>query len=294
MKTLTEIKRQGNILQQDEIRFQIMTITPDMAEQLLEHNPNWRAISDARVAQLVRDIESGDFQVTHQVIAVDKNGDIVDGQHRLKAIWTAGIPVRMGVATYANGITPLALRHVDTGWNRRMYHLIQEPRLVTEVYQTLFRLARISADHGTVNRPQVVQVEKLSAHFKDKASELIAYCPRTRRGGYSNAGFRAAAVMAWDEGEDGDYVMSLYRDIATAKHTVLPKVGQSLFEVAHSHKLLEKAMTSQDKWAELAYVRGRYVFEKRHRNSSVRIHETYRERILAETKAKIRQILNAD
>jgi hypothetical protein len=77
MKTLTEIKRQGNILQQDEIRFQIMTITPDMAEQLLEHNPNWRAISDARVAQLVRDIESGDFRHSRE----NGRGDVCERYH---------------------------------------------------------------------------------------------------------------------------------------------------------------------------------------------------------------------
>src|SRR5438128_5136838 len=57
----------------------------------------------------------GDWLVTHQGIAVDSNGVLVDGQHRLAAIIEAERPVEMTVFT---DVDPDTFDVLDTGKRR--------------------------------------------------------------------------------------------------------------------------------------------------------------------------------
>jgi hypothetical protein len=61
------------------------TITPEKAARILEKNRN-RRISVARVKALVDAMLSEQWQMTGQTIQIDKDGYLVDGQHRLTAI----------------------------------------------------------------------------------------------------------------------------------------------------------------------------------------------------------------
>lgn len=70
-------------------------ITPELATAYLATNKNNRPINNNLVKQMIRDIQSGSFALTHQGIAFDEEGNLVDGQHRLTAIVLAGKPVRM-------------------------------------------------------------------------------------------------------------------------------------------------------------------------------------------------------
>ena len=44
-------------------------------------------------------IKNGEFTLTHQGIAFDEDGNLIDGQHRLHAIIKAGIAVKMEVSS---------------------------------------------------------------------------------------------------------------------------------------------------------------------------------------------------
>lgn len=91
----------------------IMRITPDKALDLLKHNLNRQRPMDKRlVEQIKRDIINGDFVTTHQGIALDDDGNLIDGQHRLQAIADSGRTVTMLVTT---GMTRNAFSVVDTG-----------------------------------------------------------------------------------------------------------------------------------------------------------------------------------
>ena len=61
-------------------------ITPEVARKMLEHNVNNRPVRVSWVSNLASQIKSGEWRVTHQGIALDVNGRLVDGQHRLLAI----------------------------------------------------------------------------------------------------------------------------------------------------------------------------------------------------------------
>jgi hypothetical protein len=81
------------------VRSKVQSVTPKKAADYLERNTANRPLSKRTVREFAAAMRRGDWQVTHQGIAFDTTGALVDGQHRLAAIVEAGIPVEMTVFT---------------------------------------------------------------------------------------------------------------------------------------------------------------------------------------------------
>jgi len=83
----------------------VVDVTPDMAQKWLNNTAGQlqRPRSEARVQKWLAEIESGNWKLTHQGVALDDNEVIVDGQHRLEALRRSGrslpMQVSYGVAT---------------------------------------------------------------------------------------------------------------------------------------------------------------------------------------------------
>lgn len=75
----------------------VLDITPALAASWLETNEGNRPVNWTYVAQLARDMKAGHFGCTHQGIAFDTGGKLIDGQHRLWAILEAEVSVKMRV-----------------------------------------------------------------------------------------------------------------------------------------------------------------------------------------------------
>lgn len=76
---------------------EIITITPEMAKEWLASNiKNNRPIKRAK--EYAEDMKAGKWRLTHQGIAFNEEGTLIDGQNRLTAIVMANIPVTMSVA----------------------------------------------------------------------------------------------------------------------------------------------------------------------------------------------------
>lgn len=80
----------------------IETITPERAQLYLEHNGRNRPIRPSRVHELASSMLRGEWHLTHQGMAFDEDGVLLDGQHRLLAVIEAGVPVQMLVARQAD------------------------------------------------------------------------------------------------------------------------------------------------------------------------------------------------
>lgn len=75
---------------------EIITITPEMAKEWLASNiKNNRPIKRAK--EYAEDMKAGKWRLTHQGIAFNEEGTLIDGQNRLTAIVMAGIPITMSV-----------------------------------------------------------------------------------------------------------------------------------------------------------------------------------------------------
>ncbi|WP_020501187.1 hypothetical protein [Sciscionella marina] len=97
------------------MRSKVQKITPKKAETMLEANTSNRPLSKPVVRAFAEAMRRGEWQVTHQGIAFDTNGVLVDGQHRLAAIIAAGGPVEMTVFTE---VPPDTFDVLDTGKRR--------------------------------------------------------------------------------------------------------------------------------------------------------------------------------
>jgi hypothetical protein len=75
----------------------IMDITPETASQWLERNTHNRKLNQSTTDRFIKDMTDGRWQLTHQGIAFDSGGTLIDGQHRLWAVVLSGVTVRMRV-----------------------------------------------------------------------------------------------------------------------------------------------------------------------------------------------------
>jgi len=108
----------------------IMELTPEQALRWLEANTHNRPVNEAHVKRLARDIRAGRWRLTHQGIAFDTDGLLVDGQHRLWAVSEAGTPITTRV--FFN--EPPENRHVlDSGQRRSNLDILNLTGQVGEV-----------------------------------------------------------------------------------------------------------------------------------------------------------------
>lgn len=97
------------------MRSKVQKITPKKAQEMLAANTSNRPLSTPVLRSFAEAMQRGDWQVTHQGIAFDTNGVLVDGQHRLAAVIEADIPVEMTVFT---DVPPDTFAVLDTGKRR--------------------------------------------------------------------------------------------------------------------------------------------------------------------------------
>lgn len=79
------------------MRTEIVTITPEMAKRWLDSKGRNRRLIRSSILSWSRIMKAGHWRLTHQGIAFDENGELVDGQHRLAAIVESGVSVTMMV-----------------------------------------------------------------------------------------------------------------------------------------------------------------------------------------------------
>ena len=73
------------------MRTTLETITPSIAAAWLARNMNNRRPNQRIIDELAAAITAGLWHTTHQGIAFDELGQLIDGQHRLLAIVKAGV-----------------------------------------------------------------------------------------------------------------------------------------------------------------------------------------------------------
>lgn len=72
----------------------VETITPTMAAALLEMNTKNRPLSPSRVSAIKNAIKNGEWKANGDAIRISESNVLLDGQTRLSAIVSAGVPVQ--------------------------------------------------------------------------------------------------------------------------------------------------------------------------------------------------------
>jgi hypothetical protein len=99
-------------------------ITPADAKALLEraNTANYRNIRDTQTTRYVKTMRDGGWKLTHQGIAFDTFGALIDGQHRLKACMISKVAITVMVFV---GLDPGIVGFVDEGRNRTANDLLK-------------------------------------------------------------------------------------------------------------------------------------------------------------------------
>lgn len=106
----------------------VMLITPETAADWLENrNIGNRRKSNVTGRRYARLIQAKRWKCTHQGIAFDRDGWLIDGQHRLMAIVTTGIPVKLFVIPFVEGMDDHTFDVLDSGHKRQAAQLLNGP-----------------------------------------------------------------------------------------------------------------------------------------------------------------------
>lgn len=99
------------------MKARVEKVSPSLARKWLERSEGFqqRGIRKKRVEKLVHAILSDQWQVTHQGIAINEDGVVIDGQHRLHAIIQADQTVEMLIM---RGVSTDVFHSIDTGASR--------------------------------------------------------------------------------------------------------------------------------------------------------------------------------
>lgn len=98
-------------LQMTKSKISTITLTPEKATELLEHNTQNRPLNGNHVQRIARQIISDKWKFNGDTIKVSDSGDVLDGQHRLWAVIEAKKPVET-IIVY--GIEREAFATIDT------------------------------------------------------------------------------------------------------------------------------------------------------------------------------------
>lgn len=187
----------------------IEMVTPEIAQGWLQYNTHNRNASMDRVRQFADDMLNGRWEFNAQTITFDREGRLIDGQHRLMAVVESGVAVPMLVAT---GLSPSAQMTIDIGAPRSAGQQLSlsgvtNARNASSVAVCLIRLSR----HGD---------KVWTQHEMPSKSEQIEYVlARTEELGYSVAisqhaykttrinktGYASLCVLAHDAGFGSEF-----------------------------------------------------------------------------------------
>ena len=99
-------------------------VTPEIAENLLAHNPKNRHLRKDYVKGLAAAMTNGTFLYNGESVIIDDEGNLLDGQHRLSAVVLSGTSHEMEVV---RGVPCVARRTIDVGEKRSVAdHLSME------------------------------------------------------------------------------------------------------------------------------------------------------------------------
>jgi hypothetical protein len=145
----------------------VLSITPNMAKVMLDKNmKNNRRLNHNTVKRYACIMKAGGWNLTHQGIAFDTLGQLIDGQHRLEAIVMANVPIKM-MATYGVEHAYGEAFTIDTGTKRSTQNIMQISGIDDGVYK------RMSSFVGAYMRMKI----KYNSS-QPEAAQIIAYIDR--------------------------------------------------------------------------------------------------------------------
>lgn len=159
------------------IKASLVEVTPKLAAQWLRMNKKNRPLSGPTVDHYASQVHKGSWELTGDTIKFNGDGDLIDGQHRLRAIIQAGKPIKTLIV---RGVPSTAFDRLDTGRTRNLRDVLALDGELTGNAATDFSVAsamrwvyRLSTD------PTLGRKGRLTNH------EILTFCQNLK--GFKNS-----------------------------------------------------------------------------------------------------------
>jgi len=188
-----------------EMKSNVMMVDPALALEWLQRNiATNRPMRPTVIDGYAGEMERGEWHLTHQGVAFDTSGNLIDGQHRLAAIIKANVVVPMMVTVNAPADSFVAL---DGGVKRTLGDRLSIRSDVVSVLSAGWVLQirenrRISAAH---------LAKMADTEFGVVTTRMFNAGALTKRRVMSSAYVSLAAVVNIVEGQDFDWVVEQRR-----------------------------------------------------------------------------------
>ena len=145
-----------------------MTVTPELAAQMLLYNAdNQRRFKPNAITRYALDMERGDWTLTHQGVAFNRNGFLCDGQNRLNAVVQSRVAVPMTVWIGAGA--EKEMNAMDRGCTRNLLDAVHVVRMDANNYgisvlQSAIRYGLTGGLHQLNALSDAKRLELLSQH----------------------------------------------------------------------------------------------------------------------------------
>ena len=154
----------------------VITITPDMAKEMLEKNIKTnRRLNHEVVRKYARIMKAGGWNLTHQGIAFDAKGNLIDGQHRLEAIVAANVPITMMVTYGVEHVDGEAFT-IDTGAKRTTLNIIQISGINDDVYKLMYGYVSSYLRNKTRGRGAAPDAAEIISYIDRHYDDLKKMC----------------------------------------------------------------------------------------------------------------------
>ncbi|MEU0697780.1 hypothetical protein ABZ349_27875 [Streptomyces niveus] len=155
---------------EENLVWRIVKVTPEIAEAFLSQASANRRLDLGQVRALAESILRGEWRLTHQGIAFDETGELLDGQHRLHAIIEANTPVEMLVF---EGLPKDVFSVLDTGKRRSAADTLYSTGakhlpLLSSTIRHVLLLKTMPNDRWSGARARVSNDRILAAYNEDK------------------------------------------------------------------------------------------------------------------------------
>lgn len=229
-----------------DVTVSIETITPDVAIAMLERNVKNRNL--VKNNDLKGVMERGEWKLNGETIVFDKNGNLTDGQHRLNACVSSGVPFTTVVV---RGVEPASQETVDIGRKRTVSDFLKmrgykEWCSVAVVGKALWKKDKYGIERSFINAkhysPSVTQaLDFIDGNYEARIKPLIRKTKELQKK-YKGLGVLVTAPL-FDEFrkisvEDAEHFYGMLMGSYTPTKKAIVKLIMKLSENAGSSKQL--------------------------------------------------------
>jgi len=170
-------------------------VSPELAQQFLDTGAKNRTLSETHVTRLVSDILAGRWLASPQSLAFNKQGQMIDGQHRCAAIVKSG---RGQMFVILKDFDPDVMHVIDTGRGRSAADTLNiEDFKSAKNLAAIARVIRYYCEdegnfQGAVSNLEILNIMRDHPWIEERAACAMIRSPAT----WSNMG-AVAALASW-------------------------------------------------------------------------------------------------